>query len=185
VFDSCAEDGVGLDFSERAPLQYKKLARGFTMVELIVVMILIGILGAVGAARFFNRGTFDAVRFADQARAALHFAQEEAIAQNRSVYTVFDGSGVRLCFSAACGSGNQVQAPFGISTDSVCTSSTWYCVRRPDGVTASLSGTIGFDSLGRPMDASGNLLPSPVVVTMSGGTTSSTVTIEPETGYVH
>jgi MSHA pilin protein MshC len=157
------------------------------MVELIVVMVLIAILGAVGAARFFDRKSYDAVAFADRAKAALHFAQKEAIAQHRPVHAYFDGSAIRLCFStgATCATANRVQAPFSVPTNSVCTSSNWYCIARPSAVTVSLTGELVFDESGRPTDASGNAIPFAITVTVASGSMSVPITIEPETGYVH
>jgi MSHA pilin protein MshC len=157
------------------------------MVELIVVMILIGILGAVGAERFFDRRSFDTRGFADQATAALRFAQKVAIAQNRMVYVVMDGDTIRLCFAAgaSCGTLNQVQAPFSIKTDATCTSANWYCLRRPSTVTLGYSGTLAFNALGRPTDSTGTALLTPLTFTISAAATSFTVTVEPETGYVH
>jgi MSHA pilin protein MshC len=157
------------------------------MVELVVVMILVGILGAIGAARFFDRAPFDTRAFSDQVTSALRFAQKVAIAQNRMVYVVMDGQTIRLCFAAGatCGTSDQVQAPFSIKTDATCSSASWYCLRRPTGVTLGYSGTVAFNALGRPFDSSGNALGAAVAFPISAGATSFTVTVEPETGYVH
>ena len=41
---------------------------GFTMVELIMVIVIIGILGAIGASRFFDSSAFASKAYADQAK---------------------------------------------------------------------------------------------------------------------
>jgi MSHA pilin protein MshC len=161
------------------------------MVELIVVMVLIGILGAIAGARFFDRRAFDTGEFAEQARAMLRYAQKEAIAQNRPVYVRLDGSGISLCFENAvsCQAAQRVLAPGGSNsgssaTKSYCGSSVWYCEARPESITYTSSvSNLYFDALGRPFDASGvNFAGLALNISGDGGTT--TISVSPETGYV-
>jgi MSHA pilin protein MshC len=171
--------------------------RGFTMVELIVVMVLIGILGAVGAARFFDRRGFDADAFTEQARGMLRFAQKVAIAQNRAVYVRMDGASIGLCFenSAPCPPASQVLAPGGSNSGSAvtvsgCGSTTWYCEGKPASVSFALSSAGGgnyiyFDALGRPYDSTGAVqTTNQPVVTITGDGLTRTVGVAAETGYV-
>ncbi|MCS0609646.1 prepilin-type N-terminal cleavage/methylation domain-containing protein [Massilia solisilvae] len=170
-------------------LQYcqpRRPGQGFTMVELIVVLVLVGILGAIGAVRFFDRRDFDATNFSDQARSALRYAQTVAIAQHRPVYAVLDSTSVRLCFVAgATCPGSEVAAPFAVTTGGPCTTSKWYCLRVPQGVGVSQVVTVAFDALGRPTDSGGTLLAASVTTTVSAGTMTVPITLEAETGYVH
>jgi MSHA pilin protein MshC len=161
------------------------------MVELIVVIILIGILGAIGAARFFDRSGFDTAAFSTQAAAALRFAQKTAIAQNRPVTVLLNADSIALCYSSSspCPGGQQVTAPFSISTDgSICTSAGWYCLRRPSAVNYSantgIPSSISFDALGRP-SSGGTHTTSVVNLSFTEGASSNQVNVEPETGYVH
>jgi MSHA pilin protein MshC len=170
-------------------------SRGFTMVELIVVMVLMGILGAVGAARFFNRTAYDADAFTEQTRAMLRYAQKVAIAQNRPVYARMDGgSGIALCFEnlPACPTASQVLAPAGSNSGSAgtkakCGSASWYCEARPSGVTFALPlGTsyIYFDALGRPYNDAGALNAAGLAINISGDGIGRLVRVAQETGYV-
>ena len=61
-------------------------AAGFTMVELIMVIVIVGVLAAVAASRFFVRTGFDVAAFAEQVRAMARYAQKLAVAQNRVVW---------------------------------------------------------------------------------------------------
>lgn len=59
------------------------------MVELVTVIVIAGVIGAVIAPRFFSRNTFDDSGFVDTTLAALHYAQKSAIAQRRTVCVAF------------------------------------------------------------------------------------------------
>jgi MSHA pilin protein MshC len=175
------------------------------MVELIVVMILVGILGAIGAARFFNRTGFDAAAFAEQGAAMLRYAQKLAIAQNRPVFVQATPQGLMLCYSGAspCPSAQQVLAPArensgSSATRAFCTAGgayvpSWHCEGVPAGATMTLSqataGAFYFDGLGRPYlstDAgTGDGSFNGLTLTVSGDGLTRTIAVEQETGYVH
>lgn len=168
------------------------------MVELIVVLILMGVLTAVGVGRFFDRRDFDATALSDQIRASVRFAQKTAIAQNRPVYVRFNSNNISLCFDSTnpCSNNQQVQAPAN-GGPSFCNSSLWYCLALPQSVGVSVSlGPMSaghyfvFDALGRPLSEAasppGPPLAAAVTVTVDGHASApTTISIEPETGYVH
>jgi MSHA pilin protein MshC len=172
---------------------------GFTMVELIVVIILIGILSAIGVGRFFNRSGYDAAAFAEQGRGMLRYAQKLAIAQNRPVYVQGDLFGVALCFSDAvpCPVASQVPAPSGSNTGSVSTRSRckvgsvyyerWYCEGFPVGVSMTPgSGALPlffFNGLGQPGVPGGTF--ADLTVSISADGSASAISIAAETGYVN
>ena len=56
-----------------------KITSGFTLVELVMVLILTAILAAVAGPRFFNESDFDERGFYDQVTAAARFAQKYAV----------------------------------------------------------------------------------------------------------
>lgn len=175
---------------------------GFTLVELVTVIVLAAILAAVAVARLADRSGFDAAGFADQAAAMLRYAQKQAIAQNRDaanpVFVRFDGNSITLCLSAAwpCPTSSRVRAPMSIATDSTtCTDEHWYCLANPDGVSYGVSlGAVAanapqflaFDGLGRPYTGTAAApLAAPMTLSVSAGSSHASVTVEPETGYVH
>lgn len=158
------------------------------MVELIVVMVLIGILGAIAGARFFDRRDFDVAAFADQSRAVLQFAQKTAIAQNRPVFVRFGADSISLCFNTSSPCEQQVQSPYPISPEGSCDSRSWYCLHRPANVNYTVStGLMSFDALGRPFSGETSTGASVnVALNVSAGAGAPTaIIVEQETGYVH
>jgi len=177
---------------------YPRRSGGFTMVELIVVILLVGILGAIGAARFFNRTGYDATAFAEQSRSMLRYAQKLAIAQNRPVFVHGALDGVALCFDVQepCRAEFQVPAPSGANSGSAATRKRclagkdyapgWYCEGWPPGVNMiPVSGTLSsffYNGLGQPVAAGGFI---GLKVRIEGGGVSSEISVSQETGYVN
>lgn len=172
------------------------------MVELVVVMVLIGILGAVASARYFDSAGFDAAGYAEQTRSMLRYAQKSAIAQRRPVFVVFSNKRIALCFNwrsdPSCAGANRVQAPSGANsgaaaTVAACGAGAWYCEGTPDRLAYTLAPAgapyFFFDPQGRPFAAAD---PYPgdassfagLVLRITGDGLNHDVTVSQESGYV-
>jgi len=154
-------------------LSYK--GRGFTLVELVMTLVVIGVLAAVAAPRFFGNNVFQSRGFADQVQAALRYAQKTAIAQRRNVCVAFPTAGT-LAASAASVSGAGSACDTSLLSPSG-QSGVW--VDAPSGIQFSTKpNDFKFDALGVPwIGASG--------VGTSGIIGTTIITVEAETGYVH
>ena len=151
--------------------------KGFTLVELVVVIAVMGIMMAVAAPRFANGDIFETRGDAGLLSSTLRYAQKTAIAQRRTVFAVTNNlaepNTVRLCFDANCPPAGVVLNP---ETGGAYVMTFSTNVR----VDPSNNG-LGFDPLGRavPNDAA-----SYVVTNKKNNTQTFTVNIEADTGYI-
>jgi MSHA pilin protein MshC len=151
----------------------KKRSAGFTMVELIVVMVLVGILAAIGVPRLMGENGVAAAAFGDEVVSALRTAQKSAVAKRRLVCASVGGSAATLRIAAQAGAA-------GCDTDLDTSSFT----TTAGGVAASThalffqpNGTITSDAAGT-QQVRGN-----VAIQLNGRTVRS-IAFEGSTGHV-
>ncbi len=148
---------------------------GFTIVELITIIVIMGILAAMAAPRFFDRNVFDSRGFYDQVISTLRYAQKAAIAQHRFVCVAFTANSVTLTTGADANCGTDLTGSAGPVSPPPCAQNTYSVCSNNASFTAT-PAAFNFDALGRPT-------PAPPSFRVSGYATS--ITVEAETGYVH
>jgi len=148
---------------------------GFTLIELIMVLLLISIVAVVGLSRFTDESTFSEWGFTGEVTTALRYAQKLAMASGCDTAVTLDSGGYQLRQRAGCKTGVFdvfVLLPGGTGD---------YAGSAPGGTTVSALN-LYFDPTGRPRDAGTGALLT-LVSSISIG--AATILIEPETGYVH
>lgn len=77
-----------------------KRAAGFTLIELVTVMILLGILAAVAIPRMTGLSDYRALEFRDRTVTTLRYAQKTATSHRRMVCVAFAADSVTLTIDA-------------------------------------------------------------------------------------
>ena len=154
-----------------------KNSKGFTIIELVTVIILLGILAVAVVPKFDGTSSYEAYTFRDQLISALRLTQQRAMQNTDNSYC------------------NQLvieSRQFGVPDRTDCTvktipstgwtpDATGHIVDDRYEVTFGASpNVISFDSMGRPLeDCAGGCS-----ITVSSTADSLTITIESE-GYIH
>ena len=146
-----------------------KRPAGFTLVELVMVIVIAGILAAVVAPRFFDASIFQSRGFADQVQATLRYAQKEAIAQRRYVCVAFTANSVSLTIGATAACGSNLPPLSGSGP-------TYSVTANPASINfTAVPAGFYFNALGVPSTGQ--------TIFINGATNS--IVVEAQTGYVH
>lgn len=145
--------------------------RGFTLTELIMVMVMLGILAAFAMPRFFDVGTYQARFVYDDVLAAARYGRQTAVASGCATKLVVTTTGFQLLSNDLCAASgtlfttNIVPHPAGDT-------SAFNLTSLPSGVSFT-AATVVFNTDGT---ASAN-----TTINVSG----RTITIVAATGYVY
>lgn len=86
---------------------------GFTLIEMIVIMTIIGVLAVFAVGRFPDQDAFEARGYYDELVAATRYAQRYAVASGCGVQIAVNASDYALTLETPCAGGTAVQQPGG------------------------------------------------------------------------
>jgi MSHA pilin protein MshC len=149
--------------------------KGFTLIELVMVIVLLGILAAFIAPNLGNITSTKAGAFSDKLRADIRYAQDLAMTRNVQVRVTFAANSYSITIA-----GNPIADPATGKNYPV-------TLGAGDYVGISLANTFGgsyveFDSLGAPYDSGGALAINRSVTVAPVG---QTIIVTAQTGAVN
>lgn len=138
---------------------------GFTLVEVIAILILLGILSAVAASRFMDTGAADVRAAADTLKSHLRYAQIRAMNSNVTWGIDFAANSYTLMQNGAA---SATRFP-GTSSGTVTLGSGLAVSSTVDPITFSQRGSPGATT---------------ATITVSKGGNSTTITVTKKTGFI-
>ncbi len=145
---------------------------GFSLVELITVILLLGILGVVALGRLGNQDAFAARGFFDDTVTAVRFAQKLAISSGCDVRVITTATSYTLRQSSTCVA-DDFTSPV---VNPANRGNTYQNIDIPTGFSLT-TGNITFDARGRREGATSDF-------TVSDGTTTYSFRVHGSTGLV-
>lgn len=161
------------------PPSRRRAEQGFTLIELIMVVVIMGALAIYAVPRMFSSNEFNARGFHDETLAYLRYAQKTAIAQRRTVCVAFASNSVTLTISAAaatfnCAAPSALTGPKGESPVVLTAKTGINYVATPTA--------FNFNGLGQPITSAGAASGTQSFQVTGAG---KTITVETGSGYVH
>ena len=146
-------------------------ASGFTVVELVVTIGIVGLLAAIAVPRFMGASGFQSRGFYDSAKSVVRFAQKTAIAWRKEVFVCVTATRVSAGTAAGCAT-PIINPVTGAALDTG---------DAPGGVTLTVAA-FSFDSAGRPNP---NAAVTITLTSTIADDPARQIVVERETGYVH
>ncbi len=142
-------------------------ARGFTMIELMVVMVVMGVMASLAMPRLMDRRALLERGAFDQVRGMLVYARQLAMTQGRDVCLLASPNQARVVYANAggCAPGLPVSAPG---------QNTPYLINMAPGIALGGAALVRFNNRGQPVPAANQALSIGALI----------LTVQLETGMV-
>jgi prepilin-type N-terminal cleavage/methylation domain-containing protein len=155
----------------------KASQRGLSLIELIVVLVVVSLLGGYAIMKMHSTADNTLWFQANKLARDIRHAQVLSSTYGKSLQMTVSSTGYSVTCEASlpCNSTVLIDPVTGES----------FSTTFQNGVTAGGSATIVFDNQGRPLASLGGALTgATTTITMSASSTSSVITVAPNTGFV-
>ncbi len=153
--------------------QNKKQA-GFSLIELVLVMLIIGILSIAAIPKFFDALSFSSGNYFDEVLNSIRYAQKLAVVMGCDVQIATTTNSLALTSRSSCRAGN-----FTMTIQDPITKGSFVRLAPANVTITSLDMPIYFDRLGRAHNSAGQVVNASLIVA------NRTITIVAETGFVY
>lgn len=153
---------------------------GYTLIELIAVLVILGVLSAYLAPRFIGNTTFDNRRYADELAAAIRSTQAIARSSGCAASLRVQASGYAVQQRGTLPGASSLAAP--CRTTGSWSNTVWredgsaFSGTRPAGVSQSPLTRLVFDAQGRPTMVVPSLTVGSFTITIDAGSGAVNVT---------
>jgi len=171
---------------------------GFTLIEILVVVVILGIASAIVIPQIGSRDDLNAATAARALMADLIYAQNLAIAKQKSYYVRFYGESYSVCDSNALVPIDHPLKP-ALNGGKYIVTFGDQAVPTPSGVTPGLERVslktpdflgqtvLGFDEMGQPFSfdtstTTATTMTSAGTIQLQSGSTTLTISVQPFTG---
>jgi len=160
------------------------LRRGFTLVEVLIVVVIISIAALMAVPMFSSAGSMQIRSAGNIIAADLEYAKNMAITRGQNYSVIFDVTAESYRIEDQ--SGNVVSHPVKKGFDYVVDFKNDSRLNRVDITSVQFDpgagNTITFDYLGSPYSGTGPLNSGSIAISADG--TTATIRVEPVTGYI-
>ena len=147
--------------------------KGYTLIELVIIIVILAIIGFIVVPKIAGYSESILERDAKRLKAYLTFAQELSMTRDQPYGLCFNTSSKTFSVNKTdCSSSNIIKSPENRGEDLIVTLDSDISIS-PSGTTS-----VFFSKRGEPT-------PDGVTITLTYGSNSKTIKVEPKTGFVY